>query len=101
DISQATAMGWMAQAEKEGLTFKRGMSFSQYVQDINAKFQKELPKGHELVFKKTLNKVTNEVERLDPYVVEASTNLSGDLLQDATVRIDQEQNRPYVGITFK
>ena len=65
------------------------------------KFYKDLPKGHELVFDKILNPMTNEVEALLPYVVESSTNLTGDSLQDATVRIDQQTNQPYVGLTFK
>lgn len=101
EIPQAQMSGWMTTAEKEGIVYKRGTRFSDYVVKMNNRFQKEIPKGYELVFKKTLNKVTNEVERLDPYIVESTTNLTGEQLQDATVRIDQQDNQPYVGITFK
>lgn len=90
----------MIDAEKAGIEYKRGEPFSKYVKEMN-KFYKDLPKGHELVFDKILNPMTNEVEALLPYVVESSTNLTGDSLQDATVRIDQQTNQPYVGLTFK
>ena len=90
----------MQEAEKAGIKYKRGEKFSDYVIQMN-EFYKDLPKGHELVFEKKLNPLSNEVEALLPYVVESATSLTGDALQDATVRIDQENNQPYVGLTFK
>lgn len=101
DVSYVTLSEWMEKAKQEGIDYKRGERFSDYVEKMNAKFSKDLPKGFTLAFKKTLNKVTNEVESLVPYVVESATNLTGEELQDATVRIDQQNNQPYVGITFK
>ena len=90
----------MDDSKAAGITYKRGERFSEYVIKMN-EFYKELPNGYELVFEKKLNPVTNEVEVLLPYVVESSTNLTGDALQDATVRIDQENQQPYVALTFK
>ncbi len=83
-----------------GITYKRGDRFSEYVSRMN-EFYKELPKGHDLVFEKILNPVSNEVEVLLPYVVESATQLTGEALQDATVRISPEDNQPYVALTFK
>ena len=92
---------WMERSQKAGIEYKRGERFSEYVEKMNTFFKKDLPKGYSLAFKKTLSKVTNEVETLIPYVVESATNLTGEELQDATVRIDQQNNQPYVGMTFK
>jgi protein-export membrane protein SecD len=90
----------MEESKKAGIEYKRGQRFSEYVAKMNT-FYKELPKGHELVFEKILNPGTNEIEALLPYVVESATKLTGEELQDATVRINQEDNQPYVGLTFK
>lgn len=90
----------MEESKKAGIEYKRGQRFSDYVAAMNA-FYKDIPKGHQLAFQKILNPATNEVEILLPYVVESATKLTGEELQDATVRINQEDNTPYVGLTFK
>ncbi len=91
----------IAQAKKDGIEYKRGGRFSEYVAKINELAKDAIPKGHELAFEKRLSKITNEVEALDPYIVEAATNLTGGDLQDASVRINQQEQRPEVSITFK
>jgi preprotein translocase subunit SecD len=101
DFTAPQLAEWMERSKKAGIDYKRGQRFSDYVEKMNAFFKKELPKGYEMAFKKSLNKVTNEVETLQPYIVESATNLTGEELQDATVRIDQQNNQPYVGMTFK
>lgn len=90
----------MDDAKAAGIEYKRGQRFSDYVRAMN-EFYKDLPKDHTLAFEKKLNPATNEVEQLFPYVVEATADLTGEGLQDATVRIDQQDNRPYVALTFK
>ncbi len=90
----------MDEAEKVGIKYKRGERFSEFVAKMN-EFYKDKPKGYELVFEKIVNPVNNEVQALFPYLVEETTNLTGEALQDATVRIDQQNNQPYVGLTFK
>lgn len=90
----------MEDSKAAGITYKRGQRFSDYVKKMN-EFYKDLPKGHDLAFEKILNSGTNEIETLLPYVVESATNLTGEELQDATVRINQEDNQPYVSLTFK
>lgn len=101
DVSPAALQSWMQTSEKDGLVYKRGERFSDYAMEMNKKFKDEIPNGFELVFKKILNPVSNEVEQLIPYVVEATPSVTGEELQDAIVRIDPQDNQPYVAITFK
>lgn len=101
EVTTAELTSYMEEAKKEGLEYKRGERFSEYVLKFNQKLGDKIPAGYEVVFKKILNPVTTEVEQLIPYVVEQSASVTGEDLQDATVRIDQQNNQPYVGITFK
>lgn len=101
DVSFAKLAELMEKSKEAGIEYKRGERFSLYVDKMNEFFKKDLPNGHTLAFKKTLNKVTSEVERLDPYVVESSTTLTGEELQDAIVRFDPQNGTPNVSITFK
>ncbi len=101
DVNPVTLNEWMVKSKEAGIEHKRGMRFSDYVLKMNQMFAKEIPKGYELVFKKILSKGTGEVEQLIPLVVEGTAEITGEDLQDATVRIDQQNNQPYVGITFK
>lgn len=101
EIPFATMQKWMDDAKAAGFEYKKGDRFSDYIKNVRTFAVKELPKGYDLAFEKISNKVTNEVEQLIPYVVESTTNLTGDELQDATVRIDQQTNQPNVSMTFK
>lgn len=101
EVSPAQLAQWMETSKKDGLVYKRGQRFSDYAFEMNQKFKAEIPKGFELVFKKILNPASNEVQDLVPYVVESSPSVTGEELQDAVVRIDQQDNQPYVAITFK
>ena len=101
DISLATMNEWLVKSKAAGIEYKKGERFSDYIHQVNQFVRKDIPNGFELTFEKTLNKITNEVEQLVPYVVESGTPLTGDALQDATVRVDQQNNQPYVAITFK
>ncbi|MFQ5900797.1 MAG: protein translocase subunit SecD, partial [Thermodesulfobacteriota bacterium] len=58
-----------------------------------------MPKGSEIVYKKSVNKETGEVSMI-PFLLRKETLLTGDLLTDAKVSIDQQFNEPYVSITF-
>jgi preprotein translocase subunit SecD len=101
EISPAVMQDWLAKVKTSGLEYKKGERFSDYVAQINTQLKNDLPKGFEIAFSKTTNKTTNEITNLEPYLVETTTSLTGDELQEAIVRIDQEQNRPYVGLEFK
>lgn len=92
---------WLEKVKKAGIEYKKGERFSDYVNEINTHLANDLPKGFEIAFGRTINKATNEVTSMEPYLVESGTSLTGDALQEAVVRIDQQQNRPYVGLEFK
>lgn len=92
---------WLEKVKKAGIEYKKGERFSDYMNQINSFLANDLPKGYEIAFSKTLNKSTNEVTNMEPYLVEVGSGLTGDELQEAIVRIDPQQNRPYVGLEFK
>ena len=101
EVTAQSLTEWMDKVKKAGIEFKKGDRFSAYVQAVNNLLKDDLPKGYEISFSKETNKVTNEVTRLDPYVVDVAPSLTGEELQEAFVRMDQEQNRPYVALNFK
>lgn len=101
EISPTQMTEWLDKVKKDGIEYKKGERFSDYVAQINEALKAELPKGYEVSFAKTVSKVTNDITNLDPYLVENVSNLTGEELQEATVRIDQQNNRPYVGLEFK
>lgn len=101
EIPLATLNEWLDKVKKAGIEYKKGERWSDYVRAINTHLVSDLPKGFEIAFSKTVNKNTNVVTNLEPYLVEAGSSLTGEELQEATVRIDQQQNRPYVGLEFK
>ncbi len=92
---------WMERVKKAGIEFKKGDRFSDYVKKINETLASDLPKGFEIAFSKETNKNTNEITNMEPYLVESATALTGEELAEAFVRMDQEQNRPYVALEFK
>ena len=71
-------------------------------QDEEASFMEEfgpkIPEGDEILFEKSVNEVTEKVIRR-PYLVRKSTLMTGDMLNNAQVRIG-EFNDPYVSIAF-
>ncbi len=101
DIPQATLVEWMEKAKKAGVEYKKGDRFSDYVRKVNESIGAELPKGYEVAFSKETNKNTNEITNMEPYLVDNAASLTGEELQEAFVRMDQEQNRPYVALEFK
>lgn len=102
-LALSTMNSWLDKAKTAGIEFKTGMRFSEYLATLNDFLRKEklLPKGFEMAFEKTVSKATNEVTNMTPYVVEDTSKLSGDQLQDARVQIDQQKNEPYVSLEFK
>jgi len=101
DEFAASLPEWMDKIKKAGIVFNKGERFSDYVRKVNETLAADLPKGFEIAFSKESNKNTNEITTMDPYLVESATSLTGEELQEAFVRMDQEQNRPYVALEFK
>ncbi len=62
-------------------------------------WKSKLPEGDEIVFQKIVNKETGEVYKR-PYIAKRNVLLTGDLLAEAHVSIDQRFNEPYVSLRF-
>lgn len=101
EIAPGALNEWMEKVKKAGITFEKGQRFSDYVAKVNETLAADLPKGYEIAFSKENNKVTAEVTNMEPYLVDQVASLTGAELQEAFVRMDQEQNRPYVALEFK
>lgn len=100
DIPAGALTEWMAKVKTAGIVFKKGQRFSEYLDQVNTHLAADLPKGYQIAFSKTNNQ-NNELTDMEPYLVEAGSSLTGDELQEAIVRIDNENNRPYVAMDFK
>lgn len=101
EVSTQTLQGYVDKAKTEGIDYKKGQRFSEYLDNLNAFVKKDLPKGYILAFEKDLNPLTNELVKAIPYLVDETPRITGDALQDARVNIDQRKNEPYVAIEFK
>lgn len=101
EVSEGALMAIVEKAKKAGIEYKKGERFSEWVEKLNEFGKADIPKGYQLFFSKEVSKVSNEITKLVPYLLEDVASLTGDELQEATVRIDQQQNRPYVSLDFK
>lgn len=64
-----------------------------------AKFSSKIPTDDEILFEKIVNQETGEVTKR-PILLKKQVLMTGDLLTEAKVNIDQRFNEPYVSITF-
>ena len=101
EISPGTVQGWVEKARKAKIEYLPGMRFSQYLERLNQFLKKDLPEDHALAFQKMISRRTNKIEDMVPFVVEIKSDLDGDALKDARVQIDQQQNEPFVNLSFK
>ncbi|HBB41510.1 MAG: protein translocase subunit SecD [Nitrospirae bacterium CG18_big_fil_WC_8_21_14_2_50_70_55] len=60
----------------------------------------KLPPTDEVLYEKVVDKVTGRILDRKPYVLIRRVVLTGDLLTDAQVNIDQRYNEPYVSMQF-
>ena len=97
----ATIQGWLEKATQAGIVYKEGNRWSEYLATLNDFLKKDLPANRTLAFERKISKTTNKAESAIPYLVEANPRMTGDLLQDARVQIDQQKNEPYVSLEFK
>ncbi len=63
------------------------------------RFKDKIPPGDEILFQRIANKETGVVTKR-PMLIKKDVLLTGDLLTEAKVNIDQRFNEPYVSITF-
>lgn len=68
-------------------------------QQLLDRFKDRIPKDTEILFQREINPETGVVIKR-PYLLKKETLLTGDLLTEARVNIDQRFNEPYVSITF-
>ncbi len=101
EVDDATVNSWYQKALKAGISYQKGDRFSEFVKKINEFLAKEIPKSSEIVFRKVVNKVNNEIKDLFPVLVLKNVPLTGEDLQDARANIDQQQNRPVVNFELK
>ncbi len=67
--------------------------------EILERFKDKIPPDDVILFQRVENKETGEVYKR-PFLLKKKVLLSGDLLTEARVAIDQRFNEPYVSITF-
>ncbi len=63
------------------------------------RFKDKIPEGSEVLFQREVNRETGVVTKR-PILLKKETLLTGDLLTEARVSIDERFNEPYVSITF-
>lgn len=86
---------------KDGIAFKEGDKFSEYVRKINEALKDKVPAGTEIAFEREGRKVeaAGKFNRI-PYLLKSKAEVTGDDLKDAYVQIDPQDNRPQVGLQF-
>jgi preprotein translocase subunit SecD len=63
-------------------------------------FKGRIPEDDEILFRRVEDEVTRRVISLVPFLVKKESLITGDLLSEARVSIDQRYNEPYVSLTF-
>ncbi len=69
-------------------------------EELFQKFASKIPEGDELLLGKVIDKETNKVIRKNVYLLKKETLMTGDLLTEARVNIDQLYNEPIVSLSF-
>jgi preprotein translocase subunit SecD len=77
---------------------KDGLVYSEYIKKLNADLKDKLPKDTFVAFEKAPNAETLEAGKM-PYLLNATSDLSGDQLEDAHVSFD-EYGKPIVIFRF-
>ena len=80
--------------------FPEDLKLSDYVRRLNEMLVKELPEGTEIAFERVKDPVTSNVIRKIPYLLEKNADVTGEDLQDAFVSVDQQDNMPFVSLSF-
>ncbi len=89
-MDPAAVAGIVSQVEqKNGVKFKEGQKFSEYLDQINKFAKSQIPAGSEIAFERIQNQNV-------PYLLFSKVEISGDDLQDAHVGYDQQNMRPIV-----
>ncbi|MBP5297514.1 MAG: protein translocase subunit SecD [Bacteriovoracaceae bacterium] len=100
-ISAGQIQEWLALADKAGIKYEKGGSFSGYIQQLNDYLQGKLPAGWQFAFERKLGAQGQEIEERIPYIVEEVPRLTGDDLQDAQSGANPQDNMPIVNMELK
>lgn len=89
-LSPEQLMGLVEKAEKEGgyELGQDGLSYSKYIERLNADLKDDLPENREILFEKAPSAKSMEAGKL-PRLVTASSEFTGDQLEDAFVGQDE------------
>jgi preprotein translocase subunit SecD len=68
-------------------------------ESVLAAFRERLPEEDEILFQRVVDPQTGEESKI-PFLINKEALLTGDLLTEARVSIDQRYNEPYVSIRF-
>lgn len=99
-MAPAQVAALVSETEKaNGLAYKDGQKFSDYVRKLNELVKPKLPEGTEIAFervKSTVSGDTQEDAARIPYLLYAKADITGEDLDDANIQIDPENRRPHV-----
>jgi len=101
NISGGQIKEWLDAAEKAGIKYEKGGSFSEYIQKLNDHLRGKLPAGWQFAFERKLGAQGQEIEERIPYIVEEIPRLTGDDLQDAQQSFNPQDNMPIVSMELK
>jgi preprotein translocase subunit SecD len=92
----------VADIEKQnGIVYKEGTKFSEYVAKVNEKAKGKIPEGTEIAFERVLGPSGKEIsDARMPYLLFSKADVTGEDLQDASVQFDQQENRPVVAFSL-
>ncbi|MBI5194242.1 MAG: protein translocase subunit SecD [Nitrospirae bacterium] len=68
--------------------------------NLNTAIQGQIPEGDEVLYGKEVDPVTKAVKQTIPYLLKSKSLMTGDVISDAQVSINQEFNEPYVALSF-
>jgi len=85
------------QAESAGIKFKKGQKFSEFIDRVNEYLKDKIPDGTQIAFKKEEDPVNGEIKK-EPFLLKKATQLTGEDLRDAYIRMNREFNEPYVSL---
>lgn len=91
--------GIITDAEKAGGYDIKSIKYSEYIKKINADIKSKLPSGTMVLFGKNENALDLNSGKI-PYLLKDEVPLAGDSLKDAGVAMNQEDNSPYVSLSF-
>ena len=92
---------WLAKAREAKIEYTKGDRYSDYLAKLNDFLKEDIPEGYWLVFQRQRNKVTGETIGQIPYVVEKAPRITGEMIQDARVGFNPENNQPQINLSFK